>query len=233
VFLGSKPATITVVFDKPFASEVQLQVQAVVRGDTVVEPVTLNFGTVEENCGAEKTIKVSHKGNNEWQITAVRSANPHLSAQVQETSRNKEQVSYEVVVRLHKDAPSGRYCEHLILVTNTSTSSQLPVPVEGIVAGAVTVSPEGLLMGVVEPGQKTTKQLVVRGRKPFRVTKVTCEGPGFTVAAPDAAVEKPLHLVPVTFVAPREPGQVKGTVRVETSLGPVSAVSVTAIVARH
>ena len=65
------------------------------------------------------------------------------------------------------------------------------------------------------------------------MTKVTCEGPGFTVAAPNAAVEKPLHLIPVSFVAPQEPGQVKGTIRFQTSLGTISPVVVTAIVARH
>jgi len=233
VFLGSKPATITVVFDKPFAAEVQLQVQAIVRGDSSVEPPVVSFGTVEEKAGAEKTIKVSHTGNEEWRITAVRSGNPHLSAEARETSRTGGQVSYEVVVRLDKDAPSGRFCEHLILVAGGSATKELPVPVEGIVAGEVTVSPECLLMGVVKPGERTTKQLVIRGRRPFRVTKVTCDGPGFSVAPPDAAVEKPLHFVTVTLLAPQQAAQVKGTVRVETDIGPVSLVTATATVAPH
>jgi hypothetical protein len=233
VFLGSKTVTITVTFDRPFDAEVQLHLQAAVRGDTVVEPVVVNFGTVEENCGAEKTLKVSHKGSKEWRITAIRSANPHLSAEVREIGGSNGQVSYQVVVRLQKDFPSGRVCEHLILVTNDSASSDLPIPVEGLVAGAIVVSPESMLLGVVEPGQKTTRELVVRGKQPFCVTKITCEGAGFTVAAPDKTVEKQLHLIPVTFVAPREPGRAAGTIRLETSLGTVSPVTVTATVVLH
>lgn len=196
-----------------------MQVQAFVRGDTIVEPVVVNFGKVEESCGAEKTIKVSHKGDKEWQITNVRSGNPHLSAEARELSRSKDEVSYEVIVRLDKDAPSGRFCEPLILVTDASTSNQLPVPVEGIVAGAIVVGPESLLIGVVQAGEKTTRQIVVQGKRAFRITGVTCEGAGLTAAAPDVSLEKPLHLVPIILVAPQEPGLVKGTVRIETSLG--------------
>ena len=33
----------------------------------------------------------------------------------------------------------------------------------------ITVSPTALFMGVVQPGQKVTKQLVVKGKKPFRI----------------------------------------------------------------
>lgn len=231
-FLGTKSATITVVFDKPFTGEVQLHLQAFIRGDTLVKPASVQFGTVEENRGAEKTINVTHKGNNKWQIMAIRSSNSHLSAQAREINRSGEQVSYEVVVRLHKNFPKGRFCERLIIQTNNSKSSQLVVPVEGIVAGAFTVSPTSLLMGVMEPGQKSTRQLVIQAKKPFRVVRIACEVPGLTVAVPEA-VEKSLQIVPISFVAPQTLGKVNGTLQIETTLGAISPVDVAATVVRH
>ena len=46
--LGHKDATITVVFDKPFAAEVQLQVHCTIRGDVVVQPALIDFGSVPQ-----------------------------------------------------------------------------------------------------------------------------------------------------------------------------------------
>ena len=45
-YLEHKDATITVVFDKPFPAEVQLQVHCNIRGDVVVQPGVVDFGTV-------------------------------------------------------------------------------------------------------------------------------------------------------------------------------------------
>ncbi len=77
------------------------------------------------------------------------------------------------------------------------------------------------------------KQIVVWGKEPFHVKKASCDGPDFKITTPDGAAEKSLHLVPVTFVAPKDSGRVEATIYIETSLGPVTPVCAYADVAHH
>ena len=53
-FLGQRSATITVVFDKPFYAEVQLQVQGYIRRDIVIHPGDVDLGTVDQGTPVEK-----------------------------------------------------------------------------------------------------------------------------------------------------------------------------------
>jgi len=78
-----------------------------------------------------------------------------------------------------------------------------------------------LFMGVVQPGQKVTKSLVVKGGRPFKVTSIACEDKAFQFAAPSAEM-KPVHVVPVTFVAGNIEGKVTKTIRIVTDLGQVT-----------
>jgi hypothetical protein len=72
-------------------------------------------------------------------------------------------------------------------------------------------------MGVVLPGQKVTKQLVVRGKKPFKIKSIECADSCFSFKPPEAAAA--VHLVPVTFEAGEEPGKVTQKIRIQTDLG--------------
>jgi hypothetical protein len=118
-------------------------------------------------------------------------------------------------------------------MTNDPQSPEIQVPVVGAVRDRISASPASLFLGIVEPGQKATKQIVVRGKELFRVTGATCEVTGFKVAAPDATTEKSLHLVPVTFVVSKESGRVEATIHIETSLGAVTPIPVYANVVAH
>ena len=71
--------------------------------------------------------------------------------------------------------PAGYMNDHLMLVTNDDAGQQIPVLVEGRVTPSISVSPAALFMGVVQPGQKVTKTLVVTSKKPFRILSVTCD----------------------------------------------------------
>jgi len=118
-------------------------------------------------------------------------------------------------------------------VTNDPQSPGIRVPVEGTIRDRISASPAPLFLGVVEPGQKAIKQIAVRSKEPFRVTETTCRESGFDIKSPDGAVEKSLHLVPVTFVAPQESGRVEATIYIETSLGAVTPVRAYADVTGH
>src|SRR5690606_13000348 len=106
--------------------------------------------------------------------------------------------------------------DQLTLVTNDKRSSTVPVDVSGRIVSELTVSPQSLLMGVVSNGDKVTKQVVVKGAKPFRILDIVCDDDGFSFAPSTEA--KTVHLVPVTYVANGEPGKASIKIRVVTDL---------------
>jgi hypothetical protein len=219
LFVGSKGATITVSIDKPYPAEVQLQVSGYIREDITVTPGSVDFGSVDQGAAAEKSVSITCVGREGWQILEVRSDNPRISGRVVEASRTAGQVEYQLVVQLDPKSPAGYVDDHLLLVTNDEQSPQIPVAVRGIVEADITVSPPSLFLGSVQPGQKVTRQVAVRAKKPFQIVSVRSEGKGFEFKTPKADSPKQLHLIPVTFVAGDQPGQVRGTIHIETDLG--------------
>ena len=69
-FLGSRAATITVTFDEPMYAQVQLHVTCHIRGDVLVQPETVDFGSVEQGHPSEKKVSIGHTGRGDWQILA-------------------------------------------------------------------------------------------------------------------------------------------------------------------
>ena len=59
-----------------------------------------------------------------------------------------------------------------VLITNDGRSKKLALRVEGRVRPAIMVSPSSLFMGVLQPGKQVTRQLVVRGKKAFRIKPI-------------------------------------------------------------
>jgi hypothetical protein len=218
-FLGQRGATITVVIDKPYPAEVQLQDRGYIRDDVVIEPGSVAIGSIDQGAGAEQNVAINYTGSSDWQIVGVKSTNPHISAQVVETGRNYGQVSYALKVRLDKNTPSGYLDDHLMLVTNDQSGSQIPVEVEGRVMPGIMVSPTALFMGVVQPGQKVTKQLVVKGKKAFRILSITCDDKSFKFDTSKDTAAKQLHLIPVTFLAGADAGKVVKTIKIKTDQG--------------
>ena len=83
----------------------------------------------------------------------------------------------------------------------------------------LSVSPASLFMGIVNPGQKVTKKLVVRGKKPFRILAIKCEDESFAFEeVNNGDTAKPLHVVSVTFAAGEAAGNVNKKIRIETDL---------------
>jgi hypothetical protein len=148
----------------------------------------------------------------------VKSANPHIKAELTPVRRSSYSVDYDLTVHLDKDAPAGYLKDHLRLVTNDYRATEFPVLVEGIVLPSVTVSPSALFMGVVESGGKVTKQLVIRGKKPFRVLSISCDDASFEFGELRSDVARSVHVVPVTFVAGAGAGKIAKMIRIETDL---------------
>jgi hypothetical protein len=232
-FQGPHGATLTVTIDKPYYGEVQLQVLGNIRTDTVVEPGSVQFPSIDQGVAYDQKASVTHVGQSDWKILDVKSSSPHISAQAIETGRSYGQVSYQLLVRVDANTPAGYVDDHLTLVTNDARTPQLPVLVEGQVVPTITVSPTSLFMGVVQPGQKVTKQLVIKGKKPFRVVSISCDEKAFQFDTSAAEkTPKELHLIPVTFAAGTDLGKVTKNIKVVTDAGQaVSELAAYAVVA--
>jgi hypothetical protein len=218
-FRGPRGATLTVTIDKPFYAEVQLHVKGFIHDDVVVEPGSVQYPSVDQGIAWDQKVVVSHSGQNNWEISEVKSTNPHITAKAVEIGRSYGRVSYELRVRIDADTPAGYLNDHLMLVTNDSQSAQMPVLVEGRVVPGITVSPASLFMGAVQPGQKVTKQLVVKGKTPFKIVSISCEDPAFQFDTSADQTAKELHMIPVTFVAGSDLGKITKSIKIETDAG--------------
>jgi len=216
-FLGAKSAVVTVRFDQPFPAEVQLRVEGYIRSDVVLNPGSVEFGSVRQGEVAEQRLEVLYAGRNDWQIVDIRTTNPYLEAELAEKRRGGGEVAYDMLIRLRPDAPPGYINEQLTVVTNDLRLKTFPLDVSGRVESEITVSPSPLYFSPIAPGDKITKQLVIRGKKPFRILKVECiGGECFDVQFSDEA--KVFHLIPVTFIA-SSTGKFSGKLNIDTDLG--------------
>jgi hypothetical protein len=226
-YLGQRNVTITVVFDKPFPAEVQLHIHCYIRSDVVVQPGVVQFGSVVQGSGAQQRVGITYAGRSDWQIRRVDCGDsPFLSAQAIQTARGRGQVAYDLIVDLKPDAPPGYIREQVYLITDDTNprAARVPVPVEGVVQSGVTVAPSPLFMGVVEQGAATTRQLVVRGNAPFRITRVQSSDPRFQCPVPESSGT--LHRLPVLFKAGEALGKASSKVRIETDSGAGGAMEV-------
>lgn len=218
-FWGQRGATVTVRFGPPFVGEVRVNVTCLIRGDVVVQPGVIQFGSVNQGAAVARTATISYAGRTDWAIQRIE-ASKYVKAEAREASRDLGgNVTYNLTVSLEPDAPAGYIKEQITLVTNdlNAKSARVPVPVEGLVVPGISAGPSPLLLGVVPKGQSTTKTIVVQGRAPFRVLKAQCADPRFQIEVPTGA--KPYHTVPVTFTANGASGDINQFVTLETDAG--------------
>jgi hypothetical protein len=232
-FTGNHAATLTVTIDRPYYATVQLNVSGDIRGDIEVQSADSNsdsgmvdFGTVDQGEARERKMTVVRYGRDDWQITDVRSVNSNYEVEVVDGPRVPGKVSYELIVRLKKDAAPGYLHDPLILVTNDPNVSQVPIEVEGVVKAELNVSPQVLTMGTIEAGQQVTKPLIITGHKPFKIVTAHCDDDSFSFKIPSGAAK--VRMIPITFTAPNKPGKLLKKIAIETDLGKTLTLEVLA-----
>jgi hypothetical protein len=125
-----------------------------------------------------------------------------------ETGRSEGRVNYDLQVSLKSGTPVGDLRDQITLVTDDASNPYIPVLVEARVEAEFTVSPQVVSFGVLEPGQKKTVNVVIRGRKPFSIERIESEKAAgtFEVRLPKDA--KVIHVLPLTMTAPDTPGTI-------------------------
>lgn len=232
-FLGRKDATLTVVFDKPFAAEVALHVYCYIRGDVVFQPGAVQFGSVRRGKSAQRKTSISYAGRNNWKIISATCANPSIKTSLVEASRFQGRVNYDLWLTLRGDAPPGYIKDPVIIHTNDSdpSKSRIPLTIEGVVTDSLTVRPTPLTFGILAPGRSITKNLVIRGHAPFKITNILCGNAALSFKTPSET--KTFHIIPVTLRCPSSPGKIQDKITIQTDIPdtPASQVPVFAEVA--
>ncbi len=212
-FMREKTSSALITLSEPTKGlriEVKIPLKVYIRSDVVFTPGSVNFGAVDVGAGGERKIALAYSGRADWKIVSIKSPKQYLSATAVETSRNPAtgETKYDIVVAMATDAPAGLVKEQLTLVTDDQANPNVPLPVEARIEADITIEPAELVLGSVAAGQSLTKNLIIRGKKPFKIEKIECdraENP-FKMRLP--IDEKTIHVVPLTFVAPDQAGSV-------------------------
>ena len=171
---------------------------------------------------AEAAAEVERLRQEAWQVGHATGA---LQAEAEFDARVEAEVQHRVRERLSHMVPALQSAtqqliddrEQILLQTTDARAPELPIDVEGKISAPLVVSPGSLFLGIVQPGQKVTKQIVVQGKKPFKIIGVQASDSCFEFKTGDTA--KTVHLVPVTFTAGNQPGNVNYRIEIATDLG--------------
>ena len=215
LFLGKRGATITVNFSRPQRATVRLRVDGTIYSDLILTPSSADLGIVQQGTPAERRISVRYAGSQRLTIVGVKTGNPHLKARIVPQG-DVRHASYDLLVQLDADAPSGYIRDNLLLRTTNRHLQEIPVMVEARVMPEVTVTPNTLFLGVLKPGDRVTKNVIVRGNRPFTIKSIKADHEGVEFDASDSRLSRPIHVVAVTIVAGRDPGALVHKVTIET-----------------
>ena len=91
-----------------------------------------------------------------------------------------------------------------MLVTDDANNPQIPVHVEAKIEPEIVVA--DVQFGQVAPGQPKTVNVVVRGKKPFKIEKFERTKSGDSIKMKKSNDLKPVHQLTLTLTPPNEPG---------------------------
>ncbi len=215
--IGDKSAVITVIFDRPFYSEVQLSVRGHIRTDVVFNPPEVNFGEITTGQGKQLDVVVTHTGPANWEIRDVRSHCADLAVVLGPQERIPGGVRYRMKVSTRGELPTGDIRELLTLVTTDPNFPTINMSVTGRVRPSLEVSPAALSLASVRSGERVEKRLVIRADQEFAIRSVTCDDPRFEFEVPDG--QKKLHFVKAFFTADDQTGSFSRTIKITTDYG--------------
>jgi hypothetical protein len=205
-FTHQKDSAVTIVFDKPQYAEVRIPVKAFIRTDVVLTPGSAEFGPITKGADVERKISIAYAGSDTWTVRNVISRNPDITATTVETARGGGRVNFDLVVTVKGSVPLGEFRDQVILVTNDTGNPYIPVLVDGKAENEYSVTPELVDFGTLAPGARKTMNVIVRGRKPFTIDKIESEKSTGTFEVALPAQARPIHVLPLTMIAPSEAG---------------------------
>lgn len=212
-----RKATIRVMFSKPSVAEVQLQVRTYIRPDVGFEPGEIEFGAVQHGQSVVKTVYLQYAGKPDWALIGLQKTNPGIRAEAREVKRENGSVVYEIQVELKPNAQPGYIKDLLKLQTNEldRTTASLFLPIHGLVVEPLSAKPSHMQLGIVSQTHEITKNIVVSGSEPFRIVDVSSSDTRLSFMKTNLA--RSVHVVPVTFKAGENEGDVSADIVISTT----------------
>lgn len=219
-FVGRKSTTLFVsVMAGNAQAEIALGVSSLILSDVVLNPGSIDFGTVARGQAPALLIAIDRVGRPDWKVVKLISGSKVLNASLQETQRTGANVGYQLNVSLKGDAPAGIVRDEIRLITNDPEAPGIPVLVNAQIRGDLAATPSLLALGNASSSAALQGRYIVRASKPFAISRVEGLGDGFKLGANDST-RKPLHTITLTYT-PSE-GQTRGdlhkTFRIVTDL---------------
>lgn len=215
-FIGQKAATITVVFDRPYYAEVQLQVSGYIRTDVTFDPPEVNFGEYKGGETLERRVAITHRGNPTWRITDVRSHCGDLTVRLDPPTIEPGKVTYLMSVAAKETMPEGDIRQRLTLVTNDTKFPTIEMAVDGRVRPTLSISPAAVSLGTAGSGETVSRRLVVHGEEPFTIRDIRCVDTRFAFDLPTG--KQKVHFVQMRFTADNQPARIAQRIQIVTDL---------------
>lgn len=217
-FEGQRAATATLGLQRrnPHSeyAEIQFSIKGMIRRDVVIDPLTVDFGTVVYGAGIQRLVTVKYAGNPAWTVENVSSSNPSIEVAFEETrrDRNTGRVDYQIQLTVKPDAALGSINDHLLVTTSDLNNQNIRVPLLGHVKQAIQAAP--VQLGLLTLGQPLEKSIVIKGDKPFEILGVDHKHQQITFKKPEG--QKTLHLLQYT-VDTSKAGLLNDSIIVKTS----------------
>ncbi len=212
-FLGIKATVlfVTLVTAGGREAEVRLGVTSNILADIVLNPGSVDFGTVARGQTPSQVLSIDRIGAPGWRFERMVSASRALSAQLVESRRDpKGNVSYALTVGIKPDAPAGPLRDEIRLLSNDREAPSIPILVTAYVRGELSAAPSILAMGEVTSAAGKQGRFLIRGAHPFTIRAVEGSGDGFAVQPADPA-KKTTHILTVVYKP--EEGSTRGDLR--------------------
>jgi uncharacterized protein DUF1573 len=230
-FVGRKETTlyVTLMTAGGKESEIRLGVSSTILSDIVLNPGTIDFGSVEKGQTPQKSLTLDRLDAPNWKVERMLSSCRSISAGMVETARNGSTVSYLLTVSLKPEAPAGNLRDEILVVTNDPESPHIPIQVTAQIRGDLSATPSVLGLGHVASASVAQGRFLIRGSKPFTIVSIAGAGEGFKLAADDST-PKSMHILTLSYYPAESSirGDLRRTFRVVTDLPGEPPVDLTA-----
>ena len=206
-FRRRKDSNLIVEFDRPRVDRVTIPITAYIRTDVVFTPGKVDFNRVAYGQGGRQSIDIAYAGRPDWRIREIRSGSRNLSATATELSREGGNIRYRMDVQLDPKMPAGQVSQLLTLITDDAANPYVPVLVEAVVESDFQISPSVVDFGFVRPGERKTKSIVIRGKKPFRIESIGCASGKDCFEVTPSQRSPQLYTAKLTIEGPSQPGR--------------------------
>jgi hypothetical protein len=220
-FVGPKSTVLVVslVTAGGQEGEARLGVSCHILSDIVLNPGSIDFGTVVRGKSPAQVLTIDRLNGAEWRFVRMVSASRALDAQLVETARNARGVTYSLSVSLKPDVPAGALRDEIRLLSNDPETPSIPIMVTALVRGDLSAAPSVLSLGQIHSSAGAQGRFIVRASRPFAIRSIEGAGDGFSTSAPDLTPQA-VHVVTVAY-KPEEGttrGDIKRVFRVHTDL---------------